>query len=51
MKIYGMCSFELIVHRLSITMDTVVVDLNCLLLLIPGNVHNPWGIIFRTGVE
>ena len=29
MKIYGMCSFELIVHGLSITMDTVVVDLNC----------------------
>ena len=28
MKIYGMCSFELIVHGLSITMDTVVVDLN-----------------------
>ena len=28
MKIYGMCSFELIVHGLSINMDTVVVDLN-----------------------
>ena len=33
MKIYGMCSFELIVHRLSITMDTVVVDLNCQAIL------------------
>ena len=28
MKIYGMCSFELIVHGLLISMDTVVVDLN-----------------------
>ena len=34
MKIYGLCSFELIVHGLSITMDTVVVDLNC--QAIPG---------------
>ena len=33
MKIYGMCSFELIVHGLSITMDTVVVDLNCQAIL------------------
>ena len=33
MKIYGMCSFELIVHILSITMDTVVVDLNCQAIL------------------
>ena len=33
MKIYGMCSFELIVHELSITMDTVVVDLNCQVIL------------------
>ena len=29
MKIYGMCSFELIVHGLLISMDTVVVDLDC----------------------
>ena len=28
MKMYGMCSFDLIVHGLSINMDTVVVDLN-----------------------
>ena len=34
MKIYGMCSFELIVHGLSITMDTVVVDLNCQAILV-----------------
>ena len=33
MKIYGMCSFELIVHGLSINMDTVVVDLNCQAIL------------------
>ena len=33
MKIYGMCSFELIVHGLSITMDTVVVNLNCQAIL------------------
>ena len=33
MNIYGMCSFELIVHGLSITMDTVVVDLNCQAIL------------------
>ena len=33
MKIYGMCSFELIVHRFLITMDTVVVDLNCQAIL------------------
>ena len=37
MKIYGMCSFELIVHRLSITMDTVVIDLNCLGMDILGD--------------
>ena len=33
MKIYGMCSFELIVHGLLISMDTVVVDLNCQAIL------------------
>ena len=33
MKIYGMCSFELIVHGLSINMDTVVVYLNCQAIL------------------
>ena len=33
MKMYGMCSFELIVHGLSINMDTVVVDLNCQAIL------------------
>ena len=33
MKIYGMCSFELIVHELSIKMDAVVVDLNCQAIL------------------
>ena len=33
MNIYGMCSFELIVHGLSITMDTVVIDLNCQAIL------------------
>ena len=33
MKIYGMCNFELIVHGLSINMDTVVVDLNCQAIL------------------
>ena len=33
MKIYGMRSFELIVHGLSINMDTVVVDLNCQAIL------------------
>ena len=33
MKIYGMCSFELIVHGLSMTIDTVVVDLNCQAIL------------------
>ena len=31
--IYGMCSFELIVHGLLISMDTVVVDLNCQAIL------------------
>ena len=30
---YGMCSFELIVHGLSINMDTVVADLNCQAIL------------------
>ena len=33
MKIHGMCSFELIVHGLVISMDTVVVDLNCQAIL------------------
>ena len=33
MKIYCMCSFELIVHGLSNNMDTVVVDLNCQAIL------------------
>ena len=33
MKIYGMCSFELIVHRLLITMNKVVVDWNCQAIL------------------
>ena len=33
MKIYGMCSFELKVHGLLISMDTVVVDLNCQAIL------------------
>ena len=33
MKIYGMCSFELVVHGLLISMDTVVVDLNCQAIL------------------
>ena len=33
MKIYGMCSLELIVHGLLISMDTVVVDLNCQVIL------------------
>ena len=33
MKIYGMCSFELIVHGSLISMDTVVVDLNCQAIL------------------
>ena len=34
MKIHGMCSFELIVHGLVISMDTVVVDLNCQAILV-----------------
>ena len=33
MKIYGMCSFELIVHGLSINLDAVVVNLNCQAIL------------------
>ena len=33
LKIYGMCSFELIVHGLLISMDTVIVNLNCQAIL------------------
>ena len=33
MNIYGMCSFELIVHGLSINMNTIVINLNCQAIL------------------
>ena len=51
MKMYGMCSFDLIVHGLSINMYTVVVDLNCQAILgmdILGDDTKPFSYIVFT---